>query len=76
MERKGKHPLLQGQRRHLSPKELADVLELSQSTVTRQCNEGRILASKPAGRWRIPLAEAVRLERLYFPEIDQKEDDA
>jgi len=67
----GKHPLLRGNRRHLTPKELADVLECSPSNIYKMIEAGEIRFNRRNGRSRIriPRAEAVRLEREYYPEL-------
>jgi len=71
----GKHPLLRGNRRHLTPKELADVLECSTSNIYKLCEEGKIKFNRPNGsnRIRISRAEAVRLEREYYPTLYEED---
>ncbi|MFZ5826525.1 MAG: helix-turn-helix domain-containing protein [Bacillota bacterium] len=70
---RGKHPLLQGTTRSLTVKEVAVVLDCSSTTIYRMCDEGKVSHNKPRGRIRIPLAEAIRLEREWFPELYMEE---
>lgn len=68
----GKHPLLRGDKRSLSPKEMAAIIELSTSTVYGLCRK-RIIKSyrEPGTGIRITRAEAVRIEAIYCPDIEE-----
>lgn len=69
----------------LSPRELADAIEVSESSLRRWVDEGRIEASRTAGgHRRIPVSEAIRLVRetglpirrpdlLGLPDLNQAE---
>lgn len=51
---------------HLSPRDLADVIDASESSIKRWIDEGRLLAGKtPGGHRRISVAEATRFIRAH-----------
>lgn len=66
----GRHPLLRGYKRHVSPRELAEILGMGHTTIYRKIDQGLIKAHRPEGsaHYRISRAEAVRLEKEWVPE--------
>lgn len=50
---------------YVSPAVLARVTGLSESTIRHRCERGWYGASKPAGRWQIPVSELRKAQEEY-----------
>lgn len=58
----------------LTVQEVADHLKISQATVWRWCNEGKLLAFKVGRGWRIHRSEVERLTDRYSRDPDPAEE--
>jgi excisionase family DNA binding protein len=70
-----RHPLLKSNRRYFSPKELADITDMSTAWVYRQIDLGNIRAGRVGARIKIPRSEAERLDENLRAQIEESEGD-
>lgn len=66
-----RHPLLRSNRRYFSPKEFADIADMSIAWVYRQIDLGNIRSGKVGARIKIPRSEAERLDRSLRSQIEE-----
>lgn len=68
------HPLLRGNQRFFSPKEMADIVDMSITWVYDQCDQGKIRHGRRGRNIKIPRSEAIRLEKELQAQCDSGTD--